>query len=70
MVIKFTPTEYLILRRLGRDNTDIACELGNALNTVQVHVNNIFRKLRVHNRTQAVIKSMQLGILDANQFII
>lgn len=68
--MKLSPKEYLVLKRLGKDNADIAYEFGTKLSTVHNQVCDIFRKLQVNNRTQAVIKAIQSGIVDPYQFII
>ena len=69
-MIKLTPKEYLVLKRLGKESADIAYEFNTKISTVTVQIASIMRKLRVNNRTQAVIKAVQLGILDPFQFII
>ena len=33
--------------------------------TAQTHINNILDKLKVKNRTQAVVKAIELGILES-----
>ncbi|WP_026573179.1 response regulator transcription factor [Bacillus sp. UNC438CL73TsuS30] len=47
--------EILLLMAEGKTNQDIADELFIALKTVKTHVSNILSKLRVQDRTQAVI---------------
>lgn len=46
--------EVLNLLRQGRQNKMIAYELNMRESTVKVHVRQIMRKMRVHNRTEAV----------------
>jgi ATP/maltotriose-dependent transcriptional regulator MalT len=47
----------------GRSNQEISAELFLALNTVKRHVYNVFTKLDVKNRTQAVTRARQLGLI-------
>jgi ATP/maltotriose-dependent transcriptional regulator MalT len=47
----------------GKSNQEIAEELFLALNTVKRHAYNIYAKLDVKKRTQAVSKARQLGII-------
>lgn len=68
--MKLSPKEYLILKRLGKDNADIAYEFGTTVCTVQNQVQSIFKKLDVQNRTQAVLKAIQMKLLDPYQFIV
>ena len=58
---KLTPREQEVLTLLavGRQNRDIARELNLREITVRYHLKNIYRKLEVNNRTQAV--KMALG---------
>lgn len=58
---KLTPREHEILALLSRG--DLVKEIADTLSisnwTVQGHVKNIFEKLNVHTRTEAVIKYLQ-----------
>jgi len=47
----------------GKPNRDIAKALGVAEGTVKVHVANIFRALKVNNRTAAAAAAQKLGLL-------
>jgi LuxR family maltose regulon positive regulatory protein len=58
-------TEVLQLIAEGLTNPEIASRLYLALNTVKTHTRNIYGKLGVHNRTQAVAKARALSILPA-----
>ena len=51
--------EVLYWLKEGKSNWDIAAILGNAEKTVGKHLENIFRKLRVENRTAAVRVAME-----------
>ncbi len=55
--------EVLRLLASGTSNQEIAGELSIALTTARKHVSNIIRKLGVHNRTQAVSRGRDLGLL-------
>ena len=47
----------------GFSNREIADRLYLSTHTVKVHTRNIYGKLDVHNRTQAVARSRELGLL-------
>ena len=55
--------EVLHLIALGRTNEEIAQQLVVARGTVKAHASHIYRKLDVANRTEAVTRARQLGIL-------
>jgi LuxR family maltose regulon positive regulatory protein len=55
--------EVLQLIAEGLTNREIAARLFLSLNTVKAHTRNIYGKLNVHSRTQAVVRSQQLGLL-------
>lgn len=59
--------ELEILRRLstGLPDQEIADELSLSLNTVKWYNRQIFAKLEVRNRTQAIAQGRALGLLDA-----
>jgi len=57
--------EILGLVAVGLTNPEIASKLYLSLNTVKVHTRNIYGKLGVHNRTQAVARARALGILSS-----
>lgn len=60
-----TAREREILERIaaGRSNKEIASQLNVAENTVKNHVHVILEKLGVQDRTQAVTKAIERGIL-------
>jgi LuxR family maltose regulon positive regulatory protein len=55
--------EVLQLIAEGLSNREIADRLVLALSTVKVHTRNIYGKLGVHSRTQAVMRAQELGLL-------
>jgi non-specific serine/threonine protein kinase len=55
--------EVLHLIAEGLSNKKIAERLVIALSTVKWHINNLFGKLGVHSRTQAVAQAKELGLL-------
>lgn len=63
-----TLRELEILRWVGegKSNMEIGLILGISGLTVKNHVQNILRKLKVQNRTQAVSKCMTLNLLQGN----
>lgn len=58
---KLTPREHQILALLSKGDLakEIADTLGISIWTVHGHVKNIFEKLNVHTRTEAVVKFLQ-----------
>ena len=58
--------EMEVVRELahGASNQEIAARLVLSVETVKRHVYNIFLKLGVNNRTQAVIRAQYLGLLS------
>jgi LuxR family transcriptional regulator, maltose regulon positive regulatory protein len=57
--------ELLVLRSIaaGKSNQQIAGEFVVALSTVKTHLNNIYMKLGVHSRTQAIVRARELHLL-------
>jgi LuxR family maltose regulon positive regulatory protein len=55
--------EVLQLMALGKTNQEIAQQLIVARGTIKAHAASIYRKLDVANRTEAVARARQLGIL-------
>ena len=62
-----TSREYEVLQLIagGLSNQEIASRLFVSLNTVKTHTSNLFAKLDVQRRTQAVQKAQALGLLPA-----
>jgi LuxR family maltose regulon positive regulatory protein len=55
--------EILELIAVGKSNQEISTQLYLALNTVKRHAYNIYSKLEVRKRTQAVSRARQLGLI-------
>ena len=49
----------------GLTNREIASRLFVSLNTVKAHTRNIYGKLGVHSRTQAVARARAVGVLSS-----
>jgi DNA-binding NarL/FixJ family response regulator len=61
-----TPREFEILRVIveGLRNEEIAERLQISVRTVATHVQNVFRKLEVHSRVQAIAQLNRTGVLS------
>jgi RNA polymerase sigma factor (sigma-70 family) len=61
-----TPRELEVLELLaqGWTNREIAHDFGVSRGTVKRHVENLIAKLGVSDRTQAVVKALELGIIS------
>jgi LuxR family transcriptional regulator, maltose regulon positive regulatory protein len=55
--------EVLTLVAAGKSNRRIAEELFVSVGTVKTHINNLYRKLDAHSRTQAVARARELKLL-------
>jgi LuxR family maltose regulon positive regulatory protein len=60
-----TERELEVLRLIdaGLSNREIASRLYVSLNTVRTHTKNLYSKLAVHSRTQAITRARDLGLL-------
>jgi len=60
---KLSPVEQAVLQRLARGllYKEVAEEMGLSTSTVRTHVWHIYRKLQVHNRTEAILKGVSRG---------
>ncbi|MBQ7126759.1 response regulator transcription factor, partial [bacterium] len=61
-----TPKEKEVLSYVakGASNQEIADKLCVRDVTIKTHLNNIFKKLKVTNRTQAVLVAMQIDLIN------
>ncbi|MBI4371889.1 MAG: response regulator transcription factor [Elusimicrobia bacterium] len=68
-LVALTKTEIRILSLLGRgkSNKEISSLLASSIKTVKNHLNSMFQKLGVSNRTVAVIKGIDLGLISAEK---
>jgi DNA-binding NarL/FixJ family response regulator len=59
-----TERERMVLGRIadGLDNGEIARELGLSVKTVRNHASNIFAKLQVAHRAQAIVRAREAGL--------
>lgn len=68
-LVALTKTEIRVLALLGRgqSNKQIAQVLECSIKTVKNHLNSIFQKLDVSNRTEAVVKGIELSLISAEE---
>ena len=68
-VDSLTPRELEVLQlmQLGRTNRQVAEDLFISRGTVKRHVENIIAKLGVSDRTQAVVRALELGVLELSE---
>ncbi len=66
-IVALTKTEIKIMSFLGHglSNKEIAKTLASSVKTIKNHLNSIFQKLGVSNRTEAVVKGIDLGLIAA-----
>jgi len=67
MIEPLSERELEVLRLIaqGLSNQEIAQRLFLSINTVKWHTSNIYGKLEVKNRTQAVAQARELGIIPS-----
>ena len=65
LVDPLTPRELQIMRLIGKgySNPEIASELVVTINTIKKHTSNIYGKLGVRSRTQAIARAHELNLL-------
>ena len=61
-----TATEIKVMALLGKgqSNKEIAATLECSVKTVKNHLNSIFQKLGVNNRTEAVVRAIEKGLIS------
>ena len=64
-----TERELEVIKALaqGKSNKEIARDLGISEKTIRNHASNIYRKLHIFDRTQAVIYAVRRGLVDIEQ---
>ena len=64
-----TKRELQVIRALaqGKSDRQLAQSLGISEKTVRSHTSNIYRKLHIFDRTQAVIYAIREGIIDVEE---
>ena len=64
--IQLTKREIEVLKHIasGRNNSAIAKRLRISTNTTKIHIKNIFQKLAVSDRTQAVVKAVKYRLIN------
>lgn len=62
---RLSPREVDVLKRLAEGHVykTAAAELGLSLDTVRFHIRNIYEKLHVHSKSEAVLAALRAGIL-------
>lgn len=63
---QLTPHETRLLKMLveGHNFKTAAAELGLSINTISFHMRNVYEKLQVHSKTEAVAKALRQRLLD------
>ncbi len=64
--LNLTTREYQILKLLvqGDSNAEIANQLFLSLSTIKTHVSNLYAKMNVNNRFQAITKAKRMEIVE------
>jgi DNA-binding NarL/FixJ family response regulator len=68
-LVALTKTEIKVLSNLGQgqSNKEIAASLTCSVKTIKNHLNSMFQKLSVSNRTEAVVKGIDMGLISADK---
>lgn len=68
-LVALTKTEIKVLSNLGQgqSNKEIAASLTCSVKTIKNHLNSMFQKLSVSNRTEAVVKGIDMGLISAEK---
>ena len=56
--------ETLIHMEEGEDNFKIAKDMNVSVHTIKINVRSIFQKLKVKDRTEAVVKAIRHGLIN------
>lgn len=64
--VALTKTEIraLVFLGTGLSNKEIAAKMDCSVKTIKNHLNAIFQKLEVSNRTEAVVKGIEMGLIS------
>jgi DNA-binding NarL/FixJ family response regulator len=67
--VSLTKTEIrvLVLLGSGMSNKEIAAKMECSVKTIKNHLNAIFQKLEVSNRTEAVVKGIEMGLISPEE---
>jgi len=65
--VRLTEREAEVLRLIARGCTyaKVAAQLGMSTHTVGTHIKNAYRKLDVHSAAAAVMRAIQLRLLES-----
>lgn len=66
-VLSARELEVMTLAAKGLTNNQIGSDLSLSPRTVQTHLRNIFTRLNVGSRTEAVVKAIQLGLVSIDE---
>jgi len=67
--VALTKTEIRVLVLLGSglSNKEIAAKMDCSVKTIKNHLNAVFQKLEVSNRTEAVVKGIEIGLISPQE---
>ena len=69
-MVSFSPIEFLILKRLCKDNKAISDELGITIPAVKAHIHSIINKLGAENRTRALALCLLDDVIKINEVVL